>query len=33
MLTDVKGRFVACHLYDGDSRAALLPATAALPAA
>jgi oligopeptide/dipeptide ABC transporter ATP-binding protein len=33
MLTDVKGRFVACHLYDDDSRAALLPATAALPAA
>jgi oligopeptide/dipeptide ABC transporter ATP-binding protein len=33
MLTDVKGRFVACHLYDGDSRAALLPSTAALPAA
>src|SRR5262252_7115792 len=32
-LVPVKGRFVACHLYDGDSRAALLPATAALPAA
>src|SRR6201997_3257763 len=32
-LTDLNGRLVACHLYDGDSRASLAPSAAALPAA
>src|ERR1700758_3582751 len=33
MLSDLNGRLVACHLYDGDSRASLAPSAAALPAA
>jgi oligopeptide/dipeptide ABC transporter ATP-binding protein len=32
-LTDLNGRLVACHLYDGDGRASLAPSAAALPAA
>jgi oligopeptide/dipeptide ABC transporter ATP-binding protein len=32
-LTDLNGRLVACHLYEGDSRASLAPSAAALPAA
>ena len=32
MLTDVKGRFVACHLYDGDSPVSLVPSADVLPA-
>jgi hypothetical protein len=25
MLTDVEGRLVACHLYDGDARGGRVP--------
>ena len=32
-LIDLSSRLVACHLYDGDSRASLASAAAALPAA
>jgi len=32
-LTDVEGRLVACHLYDGDARGANSPRAATVPAA